>query len=427
MAMPPTRKQVSLIDYLSKRLGSQTAGIGASFMGAAEGLSDKLGATRLQDFFGDAQYGLELTQERLGQEAGPYQTIYQGDDSVVSKAQRGELSLSDVGHAAYDVGSQLLPQMAVGGVAANVGKRVIGGVPGMLAGSMGSMAAQETGSIYNEQEEKDFDKAALLGGPAGMLEGAAALYGIGKMGIGKYVANELAPKAVRTAGQIGTDILKASAVEGATEFAQTGLEQIGARPGYDLVEDVKNLDTEHMIEGGLAGGLMGGMATGVSAPLTNRIASLQQAQKEALDEATAEHNARVAEINQAKTGDVATGVQPVSLKTEAPTLEEITRQEEDTAKEELVAAQTEATIANVQENAAVIEQGQIDSLPPIVRSAADAYGVKPTVFHQTVESIYKGAKNFQEFAVNLISQFGETIKRYALQLYNAYKSSPACE
>jgi hypothetical protein len=437
MAYPPAlprREDVSLFDYITKRFSAGTANIGSALAGFGEGAAETIGATRAQDFFGDAQFALQENAERLNREAGEYQTLYQGDNSIAAKAGRGELTPVDVGRGLSDLAFSQAPQLifgstgakALGPLASPLFKKwlpkTIDGArkaayAGGVVGASAATGAQLTGSIYNDQEEKDFGQALAYGMPAGALEAAGMMYGINKAGLGGYLAKELAPTAVRSAKQIGVDILKAGAVGGMTEGSQSVLEQFGAMKEFDP----SKIDPEEVIENLLAGVVFEGGLTAVGAPITQRKAKIQETKERIEKEIEEEIAALEAKRAMEEEEEVVAGVAPTSILGGAPTADEIQRA---ASSEEVLSTATDAANESISavEEASNYLQDAIETLPE-EQALADEIGADPVEVTRTTRSLFTEAKgSFEYFAQKVREVFGKT-RDYALRLWNSLKAA----
>jgi hypothetical protein len=428
------RNKVGLAEYVGKKLGVGALGIGGAVAQLGSTVAGELGAEDIEYALGSKAYNAELVAKRWDEEVGGTQTIHAGDDSITAKASRGELEAIDVGRAFTDLALTQAPQFLAGGFAAKGGAMLLGPVlkkalpeaasqmVGAAAGTGAFMSAQETGSILQDQDdsEQDLLKASAMGVPAGLLESGSMLLGMSRMGIGKYVAGELADKGVRTAGQLTMDVGKQIFSEASTEAIQTVLEQSGARKGWDIIDDLKNTNMEEVIEAAAAGGVMGGAMTGISAPITNKLKKIDEARKAGIKEARDEHAAESEAIAEDAKPDVAKG-DSASLLDGATSVDEQAAVHTAAKRQEALNRETkEKLTAGNQDAAAQAAEEAADSatVHTKVSEAADKLEVKASILDEWILTVGSSFKTAKEFVANMVQTFGEAAKKVALKLWS---------
>ncbi len=433
LPMPVAREEVGSLESGAKKLGAGALQLGGALSGFASGAADVLGLE-------DAHEGMKVMQRALNnqaakwlQETGGTQSFIDGDSSIRAKYQRGELEFGDAVNAITDLALTQAPQLMMGAGSAKVGAQLLTplvssalpklGAKGAaylagLTGSTAFMGAQETGSIYGEQEEKDFGRALAYGLPAGALEAAGQMIGMGRAGVGGFIAKELAQTGRRSAAKIGKDILAATASEGATEASQSILEQAGAKTGTSALEALKKTNWSEVAESAAAGAVMGGGMTTATAPMQSYLAKVTERKQKELEELLSRAKGAKGEVAARVEQDIAAGTQSASLLKDGATLEEGRRAESDRAKVLGIEDQTlEAA------EALELEATEEASVPEPAVSAASAIGVEPKVLHTAAQALYRTVKSYAEFAKGLVAQFGAKAKQFALKLWNAYKGS----
>src|SRR5574340_1103392 len=187
--------------------------------------------------------------------------------------------------AAKTLGQEELKRLATANVAANIGKTValgaqaVGMEGGEIFGDLATQSAEENRALTGEELAKAF--GASLG--AGALEFVGDKVGLDLV-LGKSPVGKLAGSMPGTAGRVaraGVAGTAGAATEGATEFAQTLLEEVGK--GKDPLSDVsirEAIDAAAMgaVGGGAMGGAGGMLSRAQQAPL-----SLPQPAKDTLD------------------------------------------------------------------------------------------------------------------------------------------------
>ena len=188
---------------------------------------------------------------------------------IIDRNPAGINSLSDVIESpwltAKEAVGQFVPQIgaaatgAAGGAA--IGRRVAGAPGAAVGAGIGSLApifSQEYGGIREDQKEggqEDKGRALLAAGAATALE---------RVGMGKLlkgIRGELPPMA-----KIPAEIAKGFAKEGATEAAQTAIEQVGAFKDPTTSESMQEQALAGVM-GGVGGGILGGVHAGAQKAL----------------------------------------------------------------------------------------------------------------------------------------------------------------
>ena len=293
---PTTAPQpVGALERIGKRVYQGALGLGNDFSALGEGVT--------RSAFGDApadaiknfrQNTFVAPSQEIDKQVGPSQSLVTGDDSIVNKFSKGTLTGHDIVNAGIDLAAPVVPLIAGMGVAGKIGALARGGalaglseeaaamqlaknqLAGSLVGSQGFVAGQMTGSIYDKQPEdqKDLLKAGVFGVAAGAAMGGATLHTLNRAGLGGMIAESMAPKVAPTL----TEWTKKGALSIGEQAAGMGganlLEQVGKRPGWDITDDIKHIDTGEAIEataGGAAFGLSGHLAGAPKALLDNAI------------------------------------------------------------------------------------------------------------------------------------------------------------
>jgi len=187
---------------------------------------------------------------------------------IIDRNPGGINSLSDVvdrpGLAVRETLGQLAPQIgaaaagAAGGAA--LGRRVAGAPGAAVGAGIGSLVpilSQEYGGIYDDQPEGQKDKGRALVAALG----ATALERVGMGKLLKGIRGELPPMA-----KIPAEIAKGFAKEGATEAAQTAIEQVGAFKDPTTSESMQEQALAGVM-GGIGGGILGGVHAGAQKAL----------------------------------------------------------------------------------------------------------------------------------------------------------------
>ena len=183
---------------------------------------------------------------------------------IIDRNPAGINSLSDVIESpwltAKEAVGQFVPQIgaaaagAAGGAA--IGRRVAGAPGAAVGAGIGSLVpifSQEYGGIREDQKEggqEDKGRALLAAGAATALE---------RVGMGKLlkgIRGEMPPMA-----KIPAEIAKGFAKEGATEAAQTAIEQVGAFKDPTTSESMQEQALAGVM-GGIGGGILGGVHAG---------------------------------------------------------------------------------------------------------------------------------------------------------------------
>lgn len=399
------RDDVSIGDYIYKKLGQGTLQIGGALSGFGSGTARSLGAEETAVSLEELARELNAASEGLGKESGGNISAISGEDSLLAKGKRGDLGLGDVGSYLSDLALTQAPQLAVGAIAGIAGGALtpalasvpaisaVKGAPAILSrllGSTAAMSAQETGSIYNDQEEKSFGQALAYGVPAGALEAAGQMLLLKNAGLGGLVSGALE----KPTGSALKNILTSVAEESGTEFSQSVLEQMGANKSGNPFKSIQDVNWEQAFEEGIAGGVMGG-APSTAHAISKAVFARQKAR-------------------------ISSGDDEVSLTDSAPTLDE---KKAVVDGERVVAAHEQAVVQQEQEAAIVqaIEE-QRPKYHPHVEAIAAETQANPAEVHSTIASLYERASgSFKTFAQSIKDLFGKG-REFALKLWNSFKS-----
>jgi hypothetical protein len=290
----------------------------------------------------------------------------------------------------------------------------------VTAGSTMEQLRQEKG----ETDLGDRGYAALAGGLTGLLGGVSNKLG-GKLGIGDIDAPT--PQEV---------LLKGARKSGARRFAEGALMEgfVEELPQSMQEQVIMNVATdkpwsEGLSEaagmGALSGMAMGGPMGAYQQKLQLNEAAREQAHQELLSET--EQRLAAEEVKQ-ETG-LAQGTASQSLLTEAPTIDELATGQTVLALRGQTAEKQQEIEHQAAQNEALITEEEIQQqeADPIHHPIAQAIGIETPLFRQAVSQIYTAAKNFGEFSKQLVQQFGEAVKQYAVKLWTAYKGSKLAE
>lgn len=238
-------------------LKSTTAGMANAFAGQPlEDIGQAIGSKGLQGF------GQNVRQKA--------EAVQQANPSAIN-------SLSDAAAHPWDtvktaVGN-VLPQIPVSLASAATGARLggmVGGLPGAaiggLAGVFMSSYPQEYAEMRGKQREsgqENIPKALGYALPAAGLETAADVFGLGRV-MPDAVKNSVIGKALGSdtltgnrLAHVGKQAVKGIGAEAGTEYAQTGLEQIGGNQALDT-EQAANERNVSALLGGIGGGVIRG-------------------------------------------------------------------------------------------------------------------------------------------------------------------------
>jgi hypothetical protein len=183
---------------------------------------------------------------------------------VIDNNPAGIQSIGDIADSPWlatrEALGQLVPQVAAAALGAKaggaLGGRAAGGIGravGQEVGALLPIASQEYGGIREDQKEagqEDIGRALLAAGAATGLE---------RVGMGKLLKGlrgELPPMA-----KIPAEIAKGALKEGATEAAQTAIEQVGAFKDPTTSESMQEQALAGVM-GGIGGGVLGGVHAG---------------------------------------------------------------------------------------------------------------------------------------------------------------------
>ena len=191
------------------------------------------------------------------------QAVRDTGQGIIDRNPAGIESLGDVVSkpwlAVKEATGQLVPQVgaaaagAAGGAA--IGRRIAGAPGAAIGGGIGSLVpilSQEYGGIYDDQPEGQKDKGRALVAALG----ATALERVGMGKLLKGLRGQLPPMAT-----IPAEIAKGALKEGATEAAQTAIEQVGAFKDPTTSESMQEQALAGVM-GGIGGGVLGGVHAG---------------------------------------------------------------------------------------------------------------------------------------------------------------------
>lgn len=175
-----------------------------------------------------------------------------------------------------------LAHRAANSVAKSAAQKVIAKRMGQAAGAYATSAGLETGSIYGEIKDSDYDSKASTafahGAVSGALDALPVKRLLDRMGVGELAGDAITDSVVKFAG-------KQMVAEGATEGLQSVIEQ---HAKYWVDENAKefNIDPDQVINSMAAGALMGGVAgAGISSISKPRPAEeMEKAREEAKEQ-----------------------------------------------------------------------------------------------------------------------------------------------